>query len=192
MTKILSVFAVMMVMSTTMFARKVDAPATTSATAVMKNGSTFKLFYKGVKESTVKVTIINGADQIVYKEVLRKVESFMRPYNFSNLPEGEYTIELSDDQGTHTEKVSYEKGIIEKLAHLSRIGSDNSRLMLTVANKDSKSLLVKIFNEEHVLLYSGREETQGDFAKIYNLEKVSGKVLFEITDDQGTTKTLRY
>lgn len=118
MKKILSVLVMLMVISSVAFARRMDNPVAAAGVAVMKNGSTFKLFYKGAQHSDVKVSIVDARDHVVFSEVIKKVEGFMRPYNFSNLPEGNYTIEVSDKSGRYIEKISYNKGKVEKLANL--------------------------------------------------------------------------
>jgi hypothetical protein len=194
MKKSVSLLAVLMVMSTMIFARRLDTPAAVAASgmAVMKTGSIFKVFYKGNKENTVKVTILNSDKEIVYKEIVKNTAGFARPYNFVNLPEGDYSIEVNDETGTRIERVSYHTGSVQKLAHLSRLNGDTERFILTVSNKDSENLEIKIYNEDQTLIYSGSEKIKGDFAKIYNLEKITGKVSFEISDDKGVTKTLRY
>jgi len=190
MKKSVSFLAVLMVMSTMVFALDTPSAAAASGMAVMKNGSTFKVFYKGLKENTVKVTILNSEKEIVYRDIVKNTAGFARPYNFSNLPEGNYTIEVTDETGTRAEQISYNTGKVEKLAHLSRL--EGERYMLSVSNKECQNLSIKIYNEDQTLIYTDNAKVTGDFAKIYNLEKITGKVSFEISDDKGITKTLRY
>ena len=58
MKKILSIFVVLIAISSAVSARRMDKPEEASAMAVTESGSLVKLFYKGVKDCTVKVTII--------------------------------------------------------------------------------------------------------------------------------------
>ncbi len=165
-----------------------DKPEETSAMAITKTGSLVKLFYKAGKESNVKVTIIDAEDKIVFTEEIKHVEGFMRPYNFSNLPEGDYTFELVDHSGKKIEKISYRNGKIERLANLIQIVSEGDKYLLTIPNKGKGIFDVKIYDTAGNLLYTHAEEADGDFAKVYNLSKVSGKFSFEITDKSGSTK----
>src|SRR5687768_9204205 len=75
--------------------------------SVIKYKNIVKVFYRGEQAGKVKVTIFNAHGRMVHKETLKNTENFMRPYNFSSLPAGDYTIELSDAKGTRSQKVSY-------------------------------------------------------------------------------------
>jgi len=192
MKKTLSVLVVLMVVSSVVFARRMDNPGAAASMAVVKNGTTFKLYYKGTERMDVKVSILDAADKIVFTEVLKKVDGFVRPYNFSNLREGEYSIVIADKNGRQIEKVSYQKGKIERLAHLLKVSGSEGKYLLTVSNKEPGSISVKIYDAANNIIYNQKEEVNGDFARIYNLEKVSGQFTFEITDGNGVTKSLSY
>lgn len=190
MKKILSVLVMLMVISSVVFARRMDNPGTAFGMAVVKNGTTFKLYYKGTQQMDVKVSILDASDNVIFKEVLKKVEGFVRPYNFSNLPEGDYTIEIADKNGSKTERVSYQNGEVGKLAHLLKVSGSEGKYLLTVSNKEKDDLTVKIYDDSDNVIYNHTEEVKSDFAKVYNLERFSGKFTFEITDGKGITTSL--
>ena len=192
MKKTLSIFVVLIAISSVVSARRMDNPAETSSMAIMKSGSVIKLFYKGVKECNIKVTIINAEDKIVFTEEIKHVDGFMRPYNFSTLAEGDYSIELVDHIGKKIEKVSYRNGKVERLANLIPLASEAHKYLLTISNKGKDTFEVNIYDSKGDLLYNRSEEADGDFAKVYNLSKVSGKFSFEITDKSGNTKRIEY
>lgn len=180
----------LMVVSSVVFARPIDNPVTTTGVAVMKSGTTFKLYYKGAEQSDVKVAILDSGERLIFSETIKKVDGFVRPYNFANLPEGNYTIEISDKAGRHAEKVKYSKGKVEKLVNVVKVTGAGDKYLLTVSNKQADDITVKIFDETNNVIYSQRERVISDFAKIYNLERFSGKFIFEITDSKGITKSL--
>ena len=192
MKKILSVLVVLMVISSVVFARRMDNPGTATGIAVVKSGTTFKVYYKSEQQTDVKVSILDSSDKVVFTEVLKKVEGFVRPYNFSNLPEGDYSIEIADKNGRQVEKVNHQNGSVEKLAHLLRVSGSEGKYLLTVSNKEADDITVKIYDDSNNIIYSHTEEIKGDFAKLYNLEKFSGNFTFEITDRNGITKSLTY
>jgi len=176
--------------SSAAFANRTDNPSTNTV-AVVEDGAIFKLYYRPLEQMDVKISIHDAADKIVFSEVLKKSEGFVRPYNFSNLPEGNYTIEIVDNSGRHTESVTYRKNNITALAHLIRIPG-GEKYVLTVPNRNLGEVTVRILDSFDNVIYNQKESVVGDFAKIYNLEECSGKFVFEVTDGQGVRKSLSY
>src|SRR3954469_3051791 len=75
-----------------------ENPSSASKVNVKKeNENTFVVTYKPVKATNVKVSIVNGSGNTIFSEMLKNTEGFMRPYNFSGLAEGIYTIEIADE-----------------------------------------------------------------------------------------------
>jgi hypothetical protein len=171
----------------------VDAPKATSAMAVVKSGSTFKLFYKGVKSGSVKVTIYNEKGESVYSETLRHVSNFVRPYNFASLRKGSYSMEIIDENGKKTETLNYADVSSKdgKLIFLKTLPGAPHRYILSMNNKKTDVLSVNIFSKNNELLYSTTERTSGDFSKIYTLGKYETDVVFQVTDKQGNTTILK-
>jgi hypothetical protein len=160
--------------------------------SVIKSGDVVKLFYRGEKSGKVKVTIYNDKGQKVFVETMRKTEHFMRPYNFSSLPEGNYTIELSDEQGTRSQKIKH--SVVSQsntqFAHITRLDDSGTRYILAVSNAGSDALTVKIYDDRNNLLYRETEIVDGNFGKVYNLTKVSGNHTFVVSDADGNVHRL--
>src|SRR5688572_16015049 len=60
-----------------------------SFTVKESKNSVFKVQYVSEQKGTVEVTILNKQNEIVFSEAISSTGSFIRPYNFSNLTEGE-------------------------------------------------------------------------------------------------------
>ncbi len=187
----MSIFAAALITISTAFAGIDNPEAAATGMAIMKQGTMIKLFYKGTKTSDVKVAIYNASDKMVFSETIRKVDGFVRPYNFSSLAEGEYSIVLTDESGRQVERVNYSLGKIEKLANVMHIaGGEQNKYMLTVSNKGKDAITVKIYDEKGSLVYNQTEQVDGDYARIYNLEKYAGALTFEVSDSHGITKLI--
>ncbi|MEX2232366.1 MAG: hypothetical protein WD824_09410 [Cyclobacteriaceae bacterium] len=158
--------------------------------SVVKQGNIVKLFYRGEQAGKVKIAIYNEKGNEVFTETMRNREHFMRPYNFSSLPEGNYTIQLSDANGKHFQKVKHSLSNGKRVAHLSRLSKEQNKYMLAVPNKGTDALTVKIFDERNTLLYQGTEVIDGNFARLYDLSKVKGEHIFEIIDQNGNVNRL--
>jgi len=158
--------------------------------SVVKQGNVVKLFYRGAQSGKVKVSIYNEKGFEVFTETMRNKEHFMRPYNFVSLPEGNYTIELSDSNGKRFQNVRHSLSSGKRVARLHRLNNEQNKYMLSVPNSGTDALTVKIFDESNTLLYEGTEVVNGDFAKLYNLERIHGEPVFEIIDQSGKANRL--
>jgi hypothetical protein len=195
MKKLLSILLTLTLVVGVVRANVAD-PKSPLGMAVVKSGSGFKLFYKGEQTGDVKVKITDSRGGAVFSETIKNVESFVRPYNFSSLSDGEYTIELAGHDGKQTQHVSYvseSKIAAPKLANILHVTGSAQRYMLTVSNKTGNDVLkIKIYDDSNSLVYSETQEITGDFAKVYNLNKIGKNFTVEVTDRSGSTQWLTY
>ena len=194
MKKTLSIFAVLMIIGAAVFAHKADrpvAPKENTGMAVVQSGTTVKLFYKSEKASKVRVTIYDDNNNIVLTDNIRKMDGFVRPYNFSALPEGDYKIEVADESGKQVSRLDYHKAKFKKIAHLIKL-QDSEKYMLMLSNRGEDVVQVKILDNQKNVVYEGSESIMNDFSKIFDLNKLNGDFSFEITDKSGTVLSLSY
>jgi hypothetical protein len=175
-------------------ARRKDDPKTSSGVSVLKSGAILKLFYKATGKSNVKVTIYDDRGAQVFTETIKHVSDFLRPYNFSALRKGDYSIELIDDSGKTVKTFSYNEESEkkdDKQIYLRAYPKDKSKYILSVNSKQKDVLSIKIYNQAHEIVYKSTEQISGDFSKIYNPAKNVSNLTFEITDQAGHTTTLK-
>ena len=188
MKKILSLVLVLFAVAQ-VNANNVD-PKSPVGMSVTKSGTIVKLYYRGEQSGKVKVTIYNHRGSVVFKEILKDTEHFMRPYNFASLPDGEYTIELDNESGKRYQKVTYSSPKQEIAAHLIRLSENEKRYMLAVPNVGKQTLTVRIYDGLNNVIFLEMQKVDGNFAKMYNLNAVSGAAIFEVVDNKGNTKRL--
>jgi hypothetical protein len=173
------------------FAREAAAKSSKALAgiAVIRSSATsYKLIYKSELHSDVKVEIYDSRNQVVFSETIKMSDGFARPYNFSSLNDGKYTIRVDNGSNWLTETVQYEAGRIEKLAHLTALA--DGRYLLSVPGSREQRLSVKIFEESGKIIYRKKELVAGDFAQVYKLNDLTGKFLFEVTDEAGLVKSI--
>jgi hypothetical protein len=187
MKKSISILTLLLIAGSITFVNAFDKPGTSSA--VLKQGSTVKVLYKGSEQSDVKIFIFDEQDQIIFTERIKNTAGFARPYNFSNLPQGNYRIELIDNNGSHVEHINYSIKPVHrsKVTYVARVTGSTDSFILSVPNKGKDDISITIYNDEDAVLYSGKETITGDFAKIYTLKNYTGKVKFVVTDSKGVT-----
>lgn len=192
MKKIFAVVMMTIMMVSSAAVARTLAPEVAANATVVKSGSTFTVSYVRAEESSVKVSIYNDDNKKVFSETIHKISSFTRPYNFADLPLGKYTIEITDGNSTITETVEYrhEAKHSDKYVKWSPVTNSDTKFMLAVSNTGKGAIVVNFYDESGALLFSSSEKIDGNFAKVYNLKKIKGKVLAEVVDAKGTIKAV--
>ncbi len=113
----------------------------------------------------------------------------MRPLNFKGMATGEYTIEVSDVYGKNVQIVNYTIEQSTPAVHVSKISGDN-RYLLAVENE--KEINVRIFDGLNKLVHDKNLVVNGNLGLVYNLKGVLGVPTFEVTDNSGNTKVIRF
>jgi hypothetical protein len=192
MKKNLFFFLALTVFSSVSFARNLETPPASLRMGIIRSGSTFKVFYKGTSLNKVTVNIYDAKGAKLFSDNLGFQENFVRPYNFSELAEGNYTIELVDGLGKQLESVSYSKGKVEKLGTLIKMADGSGKYLLIVPSKGRDVLKVTITDASGEVVYQNEESVESDFAKIFDLKSISKDFTLSITDSKGATKHIHY
>jgi len=183
MNKTLSFFAALVLITSSAFA---TAPEPASGISVLRKGELFKLLYKGEKYTDVKVFILNQDNEVIFTEKIRGTDGFIRPYNFSNLPQGSYSFELIDNLGNREIKhVDYKLESRKKVMHVVRVGGTTDKFVLSVPNTGDSQLSINIYDDHGRMIHTEKEQVNGDFARVYNIKEHAGRVTFEVIDNSG-------
>lgn len=170
-----------------------DAP--TSLTVVPAASQVYKVYYKTNETGKVKVSIINSRNELVFSEVMSNVASFVRPYNFSELPEGEYTIVLEDKNGKQVEKVNYTMNKIVSFVKVTEVANADNKYMLNIANNGSEVVTVRIFSG-NALVHTQNIEVTGAFGQVYNLNQIkaatNASITFEVSSSSGKYQSITF
>jgi len=192
-TKSLFLAALVVLSSAVVFAGKEEEPRKSGFAIVPVKGSQiFKVVYKGETTGKVKLNIYNADGLLMMSQTFNSVDGFILPVNFAGLASGDYTIELVDAAGKKVEKVSYQTKRNIQHVHISRIVNEENKFLLSVASKGTQSISLKIYDNANNLLHSEVRTIEGDFAQVYKLAKSSEHYTFEITDNAGNIKSVRF
>lgn len=167
-----------------------DAPASLSVTPA--SDKVYTVVYKASETGKVKVSIYTKKNELVFSEVLTNVASFKRPYNFSQLEEGEYTIVLEDKNGKQVETINHVSNKITSAINVKKLADAENKYVLNVITSGTEGVVVKIYDNTG-LVYVQNVEVTGYFGLIFDLSKVkstpSSTVTFEISTNSGKVET---
>lgn len=186
MKKTLSIFCVLTVVSSVVFAGGIDDPKNSSNMAVMKKGTDgIRVFYKNSKVANVQVSIYDKENRLKFTEVIRKSDGFSRPYDLSKLAAGEYTIEMKDGERTLTEKIDTNIPASTFAAHIIKLKGSQERYLITVADKISSSLIVQIKNTDKKVVLEYKDEMDKQYAKVFRFDEKCENCTFTVINDRG-------
>ncbi len=189
--KKISVIMMSVLLCTQVFANGTDEPTGSSVAVTNSFGSSiYKLYYKADKSDDVMVSILDASGKIIISDKIKGTDGFVRPYNFSTRPEGEYTIEIKNSKGKHVEKVKHQAGKIEKAVHVLKLAG-NGKYLLTVASKSADKINVNIYNGSNELIHTQERLVSNEFAEVINMKSISDFTI-EISDSKGLVKSFKY
>lgn len=190
MKKITFLLVCVLASSMTFAARRENPkPMSSSGMGIIRsNGSLFKLFYKSEESSDVTVEIIDSNNTVVFAETIKMSNGFTRPYNFTKLQEGTYTIKLDNGSNWMSEKVEYSKGQVTKSAQVIAL-KENKYLILMSGSAD-EHFSVNVLNSYGTVIYSEENSAVGNAAKLFNFKNTAGPFKFEITGSNGYSATI--
>ena len=160
--------------------------------AIIRSGEVFKVIYKNEEPSSVKVAISDEDGTQVFSEELISTHGFIRPYNFSQLPKGDYTISVTDNSGRKSERVSLNNKPWG--AHISSLQPDHKRIMVAVQDKQqpNSNFSIEILDQNNELVYSENQKAETEFAKVFNLKMLEkGATVNLINHVTGETISFR-
>lgn len=179
-----------LLVTSVVFANDNVDPGAAKKMTVVRDGSVFKVIYRGIKAGTVKVTIFNSTGIPVFKESIKKLDGFVRPYNFDNLQQGDYTIELEDEGGKIAEKLNYRNAESQKHVTFLRLAEAERKYVLLIANKGNDKISIKIFDKDNQLVYTTSQAISGDYAQMFDLKKLGNSLTLEVSDRNGLAKRI--
>lgn len=137
-------------------------------------------------QSTLTVKITDANNQLVLRDRIYKTEAFAKRYDLNALPVGQYSIEVSDLNGTlKSTTVNTEVKIKpEVFSKVTALGENQYRLV--VANLEAQDVTVQIFDGDKLIHTEVVNNPQG-LHKVYTIAKPGfpGAISFKVSTSTG-------
>jgi len=153
----------------------------------IKEENTFKVIYQSQEVENVNVTIVDSKKDVIYSEIIRKSNGFVKDFDLSNLPQGNYTLYIESDNYQYSEHVKVDYLEAEDVQMiLTEVENDYALVGINNSNSDITILIVDDFGNK---LYRERIEAGDQVKKIYDMEKLQGSsATFIIYGENGVIK----
>jgi hypothetical protein len=153
--------------------------------------ATFKVYYTNQDAQRVKVTIYNESGKKVFGEIIKNSNGFVRPYNMSELPAGNYTIEVADNQEVKSFEFAYNMQSDNNLTAFVNQYTNN-KFLLGLGNGSNDAVTIKILNHKSEVVYTAEEVVANQFAQLFNIETVNGTITFQVLKGNKLIKEISF
>lgn len=168
------------------------------------NSEIFKVIYEGTTAGKVTLKVYDSKGNQLLSEITKGLDKFMRPVNFAGMEAGEYSIEITDANGTQTQKVNYKIGNRSSLVESAAVKNESSiktvyitklkesgKYLMSVTTDGTKKINVRIFDGSENLLHNEVVTVNGSAGLVYNLKEVQGQPTFLVVDNEVNKKIIK-
>jgi len=179
-------------------------PASKVVVVNQNNSEIFKVIYEGTIAGKVTLKVYDNKGNQLLTETTKGLSKFMRPVNFGGMEAGEYSIEITDANGTQSQKVSYKIGnradALENSfvrnessitgVHITKLQGD-AKYLMSVSTEGTKRINVRIFDGSDNIVHNENVTVNGSTGLVYNLKEVQGQPTFLVIDNAGNKKVIK-
>jgi hypothetical protein len=121
-------------------------------------------------QGTLVVKITDAQNQLVLRDRISKTEAFAKRYDLNALPVGQYSIEVSDANGT-LRTATFNTAVKTKPEVFSRVTAlGDNQYRLLVSNLEARDVTVQIFDGDKLIHTEVVDNPQG-LHKVYTIAK---------------------
>lgn len=110
---------------------------------------------------------------VLHREVISQSEAYAKKYDFSNLPSGDYLVELSTSDGIIKESFELEAGRTNPRYFKPAVQVEPGLIKVAFINRISSPVSLKLYDERGEVLYEETVPSQEKFAKGLNISKLN-------------------
>lgn len=132
------------------------------------------------------VRITDAENRLILRDKITKSEAFAKKYDLNALPVGDYSIEVSDKDGTLRTATFNTQVTVKPLVYSKVTAMGDNQYRLLVSNLKAKDVTVQIFDGNNLIHSELIENPQG-LHKIYKIEQPANSegISFKIITSSG-------
>lgn len=145
-----------------------------SVSITEKSSDKYDLIFTSESTKNVKIKITNEKGQHLRMDYVKKGNSFKLPYDFSNMPEGKYIVNVSTGKHHYSTTINHVKeaapffnAFIEK--------EEGNKFRIKVVRHSKNPVIVTFYNKNNQIIYTETIDVDYNFERLYKLSLPSLK-----------------
>ncbi len=159
-----------------------------SKIAIIQGKEVMKLVYLNEQSNRVLIKVYDEEGHKLVSTGVRSKDGFIQPFNFSEVDEGNYTFEITDDSGTIIENVTLDRSEVSISTVYKIKDTQKFRVNVLAENDDVE---IRIMDEDMNILHRDSFNEADSFSRVYDLASYKGKGLY-ITVKSGKDEDTHY
>lgn len=145
----------------------------------------FDLVYVSDKASPVTVSIYNEEGERIHIQKIKGYASFMKSFDVSDLTDGEYIVEVENEEGKAKELLRHSNSVESFNVLLSK--STDDKINVLVAGYDyDQPVELKIYDGDDRLIHTENINVGKDFMKTFNMSELNTEdVTFLVSNNKN-------
>ncbi|UII33842.1 hypothetical protein LVD17_08445 [Fulvivirga ulvae] len=160
-----------------------------------EESNVYRVLFMGKGDAKTIINIWNAENRLVFTETIKKVNAFVRPYNFSQMPDGVYTLEVIEGN-TISKKMIYHGSVAPSndvpvdlnIVKVAPLTGKEDVYKLTIIQSGETKANIRILNADEKVVYSSAESFERAFCKLYNFKRMAKKATIEVEIDGEVKK----
>jgi len=145
----------------------------------------YKLVYPVRSKEMVNIKIYDQKNQLVFSDRIKNLNGFIRPYDLSYLPDGNYKFMIRSTSGFITRDIVHKAAENDLRISIEETGANDS-YKLIVKGVSRNPVSVDIYNKEVGLVFKENIKIGKDFSRIYSFKNKVDNLTFIVTQNNSS------
>ena len=147
----------------------------------------YNLLFESAENKTVNVRVLDTNHKVLSNKRITKTDGFLQPIDFSNLPTGNYFIEITGQDGKVTEAVKHQVSTVDAADIRVTTVNNARKVAFATSMTESAPLNLYFYDEKGEIVYRETLGANELNKKLYDLSSIEGKSVSVSIAHKGNT-----
>ncbi|MEQ8711718.1 MAG: hypothetical protein RIC80_01810 [Cyclobacteriaceae bacterium] len=147
----------------------------------------YNLFFESAEDKTVNVRVLDANHKLLSNKRITKTDGFLQPIDFSNLPSGNYFIEINGEGTALTESIQHHVTTVKADDFTVTTVSNARKVAFATTLTEPAPLNLYFYNEAGEVVYRESVASSQLNRKLYDFSSIEGESVTVSIAHKGNT-----